>query len=72
MEYKNKVDMILRQTNYTENEITDKLKTMQPIEIIREYMNICNKTIIKKSNNQQKFIEIRDFMNNVSYKKIQR
>ena len=72
MEYKNKVDMILRQTNYTENEITDKLKTMQPLEIIREYMNICNKTHTEKSNNQQKFTEIRGFMNNVSYKKIQR
>ena len=69
-----KINMVIRQTNYSYDEIKEKLKMNTPLEIIRDYMNITDKkeVVVDKSNNQQRFTEIRNFMNKVSCKKIQR
>ena len=58
------VDMVCRQTNYSEEEAKDKLIHHQndPIKVIYEYMNFEKKQQPKLSSNQQFHTDIRNFM----------
>lgn len=63
IENNNKINMILRQTNYTENEAIDKLKEFDNdyILVIKNYLGINKKSILKsvKSVNQEIYKQLR-------------
>ena len=63
----NNVDMIKRQTNYTEEEIIKKLLNHKndPMAVIKEYLNIKEKPKKKTTLNQQIYTEIRNHMDNL-------
>ncbi len=58
------IDLVCRQTTYTEEESREKLSLHQnnPIKVIQEYMSFKKKEEPKLSANQQFYSEIRDFM----------
>lgn len=60
-EIKNKIDIITRQTNYTELEASDKLKesNYDHIKVIKHFLGIPEKKEIVKSVNQEIYKQIR-------------
>ena len=65
------INLVMRQTNYTEDEVADKLKYWNNnyIDVIKEYLNPDFKTpkkdVKSKTLNQQMLGEIRTFMDDV-------
>lgn len=65
------INLVMRQTNYTEDEVADKLKYWNNnyIDVIKEYLNPDFKTpkkdVNSKTLNQQMLGEIRTFMDDV-------
>jgi len=64
--FENNIKLVCSQTNYTSEEVIEKLKNNSPIEIIRKYMNLSEKKdeSICKTASQERFRLIR----NVIYK----
>jgi len=62
MDYK--IEMLMRQTNYSREECIEKLKNAEITEIIKEYMGISEKKINrnKKSIQQEIYSQIRNQM----------
>jgi len=53
--------ILMRQTNYTEEEAKEKLLTKTLDECIKEYLGIVNKEEVKGTTNQNIFKVIREF-----------
>lgn len=62
------IDLVCRQTNYTEDEATQKLSLHDnnPIKVIQEYISSSKKEVPELSSNQQFYSNIRNFMK-ISY-----
>ena len=60
------ITMVLSQTDLTREIATEKLKTMEPIDIIKEYMGIpihdTKKQITKQNLNQEIFKNMRSYL----------
>lgn len=56
-----RIRILMRQTNYTEEECTELLKTYSIEECIIQYLQIKKKEEPKKTTNQAIFKTIRDF-----------
>ena len=64
----NKIDIVCRQTNYTEEEATLKLTEFNNdvMAVIKDYLQIEKKTVQKtKTINQQIYSELRGFMDTI-------
>lgn len=61
-----KIQLIMRQTNYTEEIIREKLNkyNFNEIDVIKDYLGISEKKIKNNSVNQMIYKEIRNHLNN--------
>ena len=59
------IPIVCSQTNYKKEEAEEKLEKWNGdyIKVIKDYLNITNKTPIKKTLNQEIYKEIRTFLN---------
>lgn len=64
-EQKEKIQMILRQTNYTEEEAREKLKETnnEPLQVIKKYLGITEKKApTARTKNQEIYRQIRNYI----------
>ena len=66
------IDIVMRQTTFTEEEVIEKLKSKDSTQIIREYMGISEKVSTPLTINQEIYKQIRNKLSIENYNNIQK